>query len=116
MGDWVCVESGEGLWAEVGDLHDWVWEGSVDCGWGICLGELLVLPEQLLYGGTVVDIVVLWQIPIIAPFCGAAFGGWLYDMFLFTGESPINTEGAGLKRLISPRKEVWSNTYQSEHV
>jgi aquaglyceroporin related protein len=24
-------------------------------------------------------------IPMVAPFCGCTFGGWLYDMFIFTG-------------------------------
>ena len=37
---------------------------------------------------------------MVAPFFGCTFGGWLYDMFLFTGESPINTPWAGLKRLV----------------
>jgi aquaglyceroporin related protein len=26
-------------------------------------------------------------IPMVAPFFGCLFGGWLYDMFLFTGKS-----------------------------
>ncbi|CZR67948.1 related to channel proteins [Phialocephala subalpina] len=40
-------------------------------------------------------------IPMVAPFFGTLFGGWLYDMFLFTGgESPINTDWMGFKRLI----------------
>jgi aquaglyceroporin related protein len=54
-------------------------------------------------------------IPMVAPFFGTTFGGWLYDMFLFTGESPINTEAAGLARLAQPKKSVWSNTYQEKH-
>jgi aquaglyceroporin related protein len=37
---------------------------------------------------------------MVAPFFGCCFGGWLYDMFLYTGESPINTPWMGLKRLI----------------
>jgi aquaglyceroporin related protein len=49
-------------------------------------------------------------IPMVAPFFGCAFGGWLYDVFLFTGESPINTPWMGLKRLIHPTRENWSNT------
>lgn len=48
---------------------------------------------------------------MVAPFFGCTFGGWLYDMFLWTGESPINTEAAGLKRLVQPKRSVWSNTY-----
>ncbi|KAH0833565.1 hypothetical protein AYO21_05243 [Fonsecaea monophora] len=50
-------------------------------------------------------------VPMVAPFCGCAFGGWLYDMFLFTGESPINTPYMGLKRFLQPKRSVWSNTY-----
>jgi len=41
-------------------------------------------------------------VPMVAPFFGCTFGGWLYDMFLFTGESPVNTPYLGLKRLILP--------------
>jgi len=29
-------------------------------------------------------------IPMVAPFFGCTFGGWLYDMFIFTGESISN--------------------------
>ncbi|KAK5256824.1 glycerol channel [Cryomyces antarcticus] len=41
-------------------------------------------------------------VPMVAPFFGCTFGGWLYDMFLFTGESPINTPWMGLRRLVQP--------------
>jgi len=41
-------------------------------------------------------------IPMVSPFLGCLFGGWLYDMFLFTGDSPINTPWMGLKRLLGP--------------
>jgi aquaglyceroporin related protein len=47
---------------------------------------------------------------MVAPFFGCCFGGWLYDMFLFTGDSPINTPWLGLKRLTQPIPAVWSNT------
>ncbi|KAK1062723.1 glycerol channel [Friedmanniomyces endolithicus] len=33
----------------------------------------------------------LMSVPMIAPFFGCTFGGFLYDVLLFTGESPINT-------------------------
>jgi aquaglyceroporin related protein, other eukaryote len=49
---------------------------------------------------------------MVAPFLGCTFGGWLYDMFLYTGESPINTEAAGLARLVKPNRQTWSNTYE----
>lgn len=38
---------------------------------------------------------------MVAPFCGTAFGGWLYDMFLYVGESPVNAPWTGLKTLKS---------------
>ncbi|KAL3478120.1 aquaporin-like protein [Aspergillus californicus] len=46
-------------------------------------------------------------IPLIVPFLGCAFGGWLYDMFLYVGpESPVNTPYLGLRRVVrsTPRK------------
>lgn len=49
-------------------------------------------------------------VPMVAPFFGCTFGGWLYDMFLFTGESPINTPGIGLLRFAKPTKSTWSNS------
>lgn len=51
---------------------------------------------------------------MVAPFFGTLFGGFLYDVFLYTGESPINSPYFGLKRLFQPRREVWSNTYNSK--
>ncbi|KAK6383852.1 glycerol channel [Exophiala oligosperma] len=44
-------------------------------------------------------------IPMIAPFIGCTFGGFLYDAFIYTGESPINTPWMGLKRLVHPSKK-----------
>jgi aquaglyceroporin related protein len=44
-------------------------------------------------------------IPIVAPFLGTLFGGFLYDVFIFTGESPINTPWMGLKRIFRPHRE-----------
>lgn len=43
---------------------------------------------------------------MVAPFCGCWFGGLLYDVFIYTGESPINTPWLGLKYLIFPHKAV----------
>ena len=43
-------------------------------------------------------------IPMVAPFCGTVFGGFLYDIFIYTGpESPINTPWWGFKSLLSGR-------------
>ncbi|KAK5199269.1 glycerol channel [Exophiala xenobiotica] len=44
-------------------------------------------------------------IPMIAPFIGCTFGGFLYDTLIYTGESPINTPWMGLKRVVHPTKK-----------
>ena len=42
-------------------------------------------------------------VPMVASFLGCTFGGFLYDVFIYTGpESPINTPWLGLKRLTQP--------------
>ncbi|PLB55380.1 putative aquaglyceroporin [Aspergillus steynii IBT 23096] len=42
-------------------------------------------------------------VPMVAPFLGCTFGGWIYDMFLYTGDdSPVNTPFIGLRRLVRP--------------
>jgi hypothetical protein len=41
-------------------------------------------------------------IPMVAPFCGCMFGGFLYDLLIYTGPSPVNTPWLGLKRLLKP--------------
>ncbi|KAH8597372.1 aquaglyceroporin like protein [Bisporella sp. PMI_857] len=51
-------------------------------------------------------------IPMVAPFFGCLFGGWIYDVFIFTGDSPINTPWMGLKRLLRPTKLI-SNSMSS---
>ncbi len=45
-------------------------------------------------------------IPMVAPFAGCLFGGFLYDVFLFTGESPINTPYLGLGYFFKPKKAI----------
>ncbi|OOQ84321.1 Aquaporin-7 [Penicillium brasilianum] len=43
-------------------------------------------------------------VPMVAPFLGCTFGGWIYDVFLYTGQdSPVNTPWLGIKRLLHPR-------------
>ncbi|EEQ34931.1 glycerol channel [Microsporum canis] len=54
-------------------------------------------------------------IPMVAPFFGCMFGGFLYDVFLYTGESPINTPWMGLGRFMRPSQDVWSNTKTIDH-
>lgn len=39
---------------------------------------------------------------MVAPFLGTAFGGFLYDVFIYTGPSPVNTPWLGLKYLWPP--------------
>lgn len=39
-------------------------------------------------------------IPMVAPFFGCCFGGFLYDVLLFTGQSPINTPYWGIYRFV----------------
>ncbi|OCL12285.1 aquaporin [Glonium stellatum] len=41
-------------------------------------------------------------IPMVAPFCGCVFGGFLYDVFIYTGPSPANSPWMGLKQLVRP--------------
>ena len=45
-------------------------------------------------------------IPMVAPFCGSLFGGILYDLFIFTGPSPINTPYFGLGGLFRPKDTI----------
>lgn len=47
---------------------------------------------------------------MVAPFLGCTFGGFLYDAFIFTGESPINTPWMGLKRIVKPDMKKGLNT------
>nr|POF07178.1 aquaporin-7 [Quercus suber] len=39
-------------------------------------------------------------VPLLAPIAGALLGGLIYDVMLFTGESPINTPYWGLYRFV----------------
>ncbi|KAF7195911.1 Aquaporin-3 [Pseudocercospora fuligena] len=45
-------------------------------------------------------------VPIVAPFCGAVVGAFLYDVFIYTGETPVNTPWLGLKKLINPKRTI----------
>jgi aquaglyceroporin related protein len=54
---------------------------------------------------------------MVAPFFGTAFGAFLYDIFMYTGkDSPVNTPWWGFKRLLQPRRNVWSNTYKAKQI
>ncbi|EEH03543.1 aquaporin [Histoplasma capsulatum G186AR] len=45
------------------------------------------------------------EVPIVAPFVGCTLGAFLYDVLLYTGESPINTPWMGSDRLLRPTPE-----------
>jgi len=44
-------------------------------------------------------------VPMICPFIGCTFGGFLYDVLIYTGKSPINTPWLGIKALVHPDKD-----------
>ncbi|KAF2670091.1 aquaporin [Microthyrium microscopicum] len=46
-------------------------------------------------------------VPIIAPLIGGSFGALMYDIFIYTGESPINTPWFGLRK---PKQTGWSSS------
>lgn len=54
----------------------------------------------------------------VAPFCGCIFGGFLYDISIYTGpESPINSPWLGLKHLIRPDRALqkrWADREKEE--
>jgi len=44
---------------------------------------------------------------MVSPFFGCLFGGFLYDMLLFTGESPMNEPYWGLYRIIPGMRHAY---------
>ncbi|KAI4744633.1 aquaglyceroporin like protein [Aureobasidium sp. EXF-8846] len=56
-------------------------------------------------------------VPMVAPFFGCTFGGFLYDLLMFTGESPINEAWMGIpgayNRLMSFGKSKKEKTESS---
>jgi aquaglyceroporin related protein len=54
---------------------------------------------------------------MVAPFFGCTFGGFLYDLLMFTGESPINEAWMGIpgayNRLMSFGKSKKEKTESS---
>ena len=55
-------------------------------------------------------------VPMVAPFCGCMFGGFLYDLFIYTGpESPLNSPYFGLRRYFGTESSIERpSTSQSE--
>ncbi|KAJ4860631.1 major intrinsic protein domain-containing protein [Trichoderma breve] len=45
-------------------------------------------------------------VPVIAPFLGCTFGGFLYDTFIYTGDSPINAPYMGFTRFMGVRAKA----------
>ena len=41
---------------------------------------------------------------MVSPFLGCTFGGFLYDLLIYTGESPINTSYLGFGKLMGMKK------------
>ncbi|GAB7360303.1 hypothetical protein MBLNU230_g8061t1 [Neophaeotheca triangularis] len=48
-------------------------------------------------------------VPMVSPFLGCVFGGFLYDTLLFTGETPINTPYLGLYRIIPGMRHAYDD-------
>ncbi|KAF2215477.1 hypothetical protein CERZMDRAFT_57026 [Cercospora zeae-maydis SCOH1-5] len=53
-------------------------------------------------------------IPMVSPFLGCLFGGFLYDVLLFTGQSPINTPYWGLYRVVPSLRRKYAGTRWDE--
>ncbi|KXT11282.1 hypothetical protein AC579_1672 [Pseudocercospora musae] len=53
-------------------------------------------------------------VPMVAPFCGCTFGGFLYDVLLFTGQSPINTPYWGFYRFIPSLRRQYKGMHWDE--
>ncbi|KAK5133629.1 hypothetical protein LTR08_007577 [Meristemomyces frigidus] len=53
-------------------------------------------------------------IPAFVPFAGCLFGGIVYDVFIYTGPSPINTPWFGLRELVKPRRAVAERVRQQK--
>lgn len=51
---------------------------------------------------------------MVAPFCGCLFGGVLYDLFLYTGPSPINTPWFGLADLMRPKAAIADRVHEQK--
>jgi len=48
-------------------------------------------------------------VPMVAPFFGCTFGAFLYDVFIYTGESPINTPYMGLLRFRGSQRSTMAS-------
>jgi aquaglyceroporin related protein, other eukaryote len=49
---------------------------------------------------------------MVAPLLGCSLGGFLYDLLIYKGESPINTPWIGMKRVIRPN---WKGIMEAIH-
>jgi len=53
-------------------------------------------------------------VPIVSPFCGAVTGAFLYDAFVYTGETPVNTPWFGLKQFLKPHRVIQNRIERQE--
>ena len=53
-------------------------------------------------------------IPAFVPFLGCLFGGVLYDVFIYTGPSPINDPWFGLGNWMRPKAAVEERVRQQK--
>jgi aquaglyceroporin related protein len=53
-------------------------------------------------------------VPIVSPFCGSVTGAFLYDAFVYTGVTPVNTPWFGLKQFMKPHRVIKNRIEQQE--
>ncbi|KAK4502473.1 hypothetical protein PRZ48_005898 [Zasmidium cellare] len=98
----------------------------IGCAWGYETGYAINLARD--FGPRLMSYALgygpnVWRaggyyfwIPMVAPFCGCTFGGFLYDVLLFTGESPINTPYWGLYRFVPGMRHKYDDVeFQAEY-
>jgi aquaglyceroporin related protein len=50
----------------------------------------------------------------VSPFCGSVTGAFLYDAFVYTGVTPVNTPWFGLKQFMKPHRVIQNRIEQQE--
>lgn len=93
-------ESSQGFWSEIDELRSRIRARGVVGGRLLLLGKFFSKISEMNF------ILTNIQIPMVAPFCGCLFGGVLYDLFIYTGPSPINTAMFGLGEFLHPKRSV----------
>lgn len=55
-------------------------------------------------------------VPMVASFVGCMFGGFLYDLFIYTGpESPINSPWFGIPYIVNPARWIAERRSEREN-